>query len=712
MQKEPGKILKKLLHNKNKVVSFDIFDTLLSRPVSKPTDVFAVVEETTGVKGFAQARIDGENVARKMAISGAEDISLDEIYTQIGVRHKSWDINQLKASELEAEYQVLYPRDSVKRLYDAAIKSGKKIIAISDMYLPRDFLIKILTKNGYTNISHLFVSSQEGVTKWTGNMYRHVLQRYEKQGISACEILHIGDNYHSDYKMARKYGLSAIHVPIDIKQPVIRKIAETARVNIYFLCDKLRILPQVKKLYSIIKPKKIITHGGDLNFVENVYSDINQSLARIKGIKNDDKKDLIVFIGDFVAFCKNACQYLNNLHQRMNGVDFFYLSEAPGMNGKRISKRIKFPSMALPLVLCKNWYNQNASISLSTHQHDLITSKTYLAEAVDNLKQKHPNMPVNYPEFLVNCVYSFYSEVFNVLKPKVIVLWNEFYAIHHIIKCIAKEEGLNVSYMEFGSLPGTFAIEKTGQMGESFPAITPHQFLSLQVDHEDISHSREVLHYLQTSKLNRNTQKKASDIIAILSREKEKRPIVFYAGQNDYESGIIPYNNNSQQFHSPIFSSSDDAMEYLTTIASKHNLLLVYKPHPLMNQRHYKDTANVIYVDNADINDLVDIADVTVTILSQVGYISLIRERPTVMLGYTQLKHKMCCYEAFHIDEVEGALLEALRHGHTSSQKESFEKHVAQLLKYYLYDDYASRKLRYGRGLIDAGVFFEGRFND
>ena len=51
-----------------KVVSFDIFDTLVFRIYRKPTDLFLHLERASGRKGFANARIKAERIAREEAL--------------------------------------------------------------------------------------------------------------------------------------------------------------------------------------------------------------------------------------------------------------------------------------------------------------------------------------------------------------------------------------------------------------------------------------------------------------------------------------------------------------------------------------------------------------------------------------------------------------------------------------------------------------------
>ena len=52
--------------DKHKVISFDIFDTLLLRPYINPTDLFLHLEKLEGIDGFYTARLLAEKQARKI----------------------------------------------------------------------------------------------------------------------------------------------------------------------------------------------------------------------------------------------------------------------------------------------------------------------------------------------------------------------------------------------------------------------------------------------------------------------------------------------------------------------------------------------------------------------------------------------------------------------------------------------------------------------
>lgn len=203
-----------------KVVSFDIFDTLLSRPTLSPTDVFhilqmqLVLERGEHFSRFADIRSLSEKRAREFAHKkGMGDITIQEIYACLShlMALSEAETAELVAMELKLEDSLLKPRKGVADIYHAALSAGKKIIAVSDMYLPEDFLADLLKKNGYDQLHAVWCSSKHRVQKRTGLLYKAVLDDLAKMGVEPSEVLHIGDNFDSDIKGARQYGLQTLH---------------------------------------------------------------------------------------------------------------------------------------------------------------------------------------------------------------------------------------------------------------------------------------------------------------------------------------------------------------------------------------------------------------------------------------------------------------------------------------------------------------------
>lgn len=186
------------------VVSFDMFDTLVSRLVCSPGDVFALVESRTGEGGFAKARVSAEHAARSR---GKSEITLDDVYAELAGRFSQDQVlSSLKLNELQVERDVCVANNEGKRLFEAAKASGARIVVTSDMYLPSSFLEEILHSCGYKGWERLFVSCECGATKASGSLYSLLTRELR---VKPARVLHIGDNQKSDLLRARQNGVAA-----------------------------------------------------------------------------------------------------------------------------------------------------------------------------------------------------------------------------------------------------------------------------------------------------------------------------------------------------------------------------------------------------------------------------------------------------------------------------------------------------------------------
>lgn len=408
-------------------------------------------------------------------------------------------------------------------------------------------------------------------------------------------------------------------------------------------------------------------------------------------------KDRILFIGPMAGFDKGICNYINLMNQRLENYEVVVVNTAISVSEETIKSKLKCKYINVPKILNVVALNFDEKFSLTDEIVTCINQNEEISLALENYKKRFELFLVeNQAENTVYEAYKYFHFLLENYNPKVIILWNKFSAIHSIFDYLSKKNSIKTFYAEFGVLPGTFSIEDDGQMGESFPSIKYDEFQSISINFKDIIKTRNILKDLRESKLNRNIQPKNDLLDKIKLQINNDFPIIFYAGQNDYESGLFPYSEHTKKFHSPTFKSTNEAFEYLLFLAKKNKWNLIYKRHPLMSRLSKRPTVEgCIIVDDIDISDLIDFSDVVVTILSQVSYLSLIREKPLVILGFTQLKNKECCYESYSLNTVEDSIKLAIKNGYTSKQKIMFEEHCSRLIKSYIYDDLLDKEIKY-----------------
>ena len=220
-------LLDKIWSPEVKVISFDVFDTLVSRPFAKPMDIFVMLNkpftQLFGIKSyvdFASIRHNSEERCHKIWKSlkpGVEEPRLDDIYNEISStygydREKLRIIEQL---EIQNEIRFSFPRKSGCELFELAKSAGKKVILVSDMYLPRSCIEAVLQKCGISGYDKLYLSNEYHLTKHSGRLYRVIAR--DLDGIAkGRQILHIGDNYDSDVKRAQEAGFDTQHFPAAI----------------------------------------------------------------------------------------------------------------------------------------------------------------------------------------------------------------------------------------------------------------------------------------------------------------------------------------------------------------------------------------------------------------------------------------------------------------------------------------------------------------
>ena len=207
--------------NEYSSISFDIFDTLIKRCVSKPNDVFALVEryckenEISIPDRFIEKRIVAEHTINQR---NNKPSTIREIY-ECFCREYGGEPAKLEEVEKLVELNVCKPNPEIIELYRECIQKGKKVYIISDMYLDSVFLKKVLCNCGITEYEKIFVSCEYRSTKTTGKLFEEVMREI---GVNPEQWLHIGDNPKGDVRSPKKLGISTYQVPLDkmCKYPV------------------------------------------------------------------------------------------------------------------------------------------------------------------------------------------------------------------------------------------------------------------------------------------------------------------------------------------------------------------------------------------------------------------------------------------------------------------------------------------------------------
>ncbi len=185
-----------------KVVSFDLFDTLIYRKSITHYQMWKNVSY-----GYFFKRAGVEVFARlKNRIKGNPEVSQSDIYDHMP---KNWGLE----FEINLELENLLPNPVTLNLLKQASLAGASVCIISDTHYREPDIKRFLTQLGMPNVM-IFTSGEYKLTKSTG-----LFQEVQKQlGVTFENWIHIGDNYHSDILSAKKLGVRSFHYPSMKKQ--------------------------------------------------------------------------------------------------------------------------------------------------------------------------------------------------------------------------------------------------------------------------------------------------------------------------------------------------------------------------------------------------------------------------------------------------------------------------------------------------------------
>ena len=203
-----------------KLISLDVFDTILARCVEPPVIVQHAVCRAVGKQiGVApslvwQARQQAEHDLRAEAVAAGFDHEcryvellprwMDNLFKQ----HDPSLGHFMCQTELDLEGMALHVKPDAQVFMDWVREQGIKLVAVSDMYLNSDLLCELLGRKGLLHyFDKVYVSADYQEGKYSGRLFRRMLQQ---QVMQANHVVHIGDNPVSDRRVACKEGLQGV----------------------------------------------------------------------------------------------------------------------------------------------------------------------------------------------------------------------------------------------------------------------------------------------------------------------------------------------------------------------------------------------------------------------------------------------------------------------------------------------------------------------
>lgn len=301
-------------------ITFDIFDTLITRVVYRPYDIMNILENelrekhNIDLKNFGELRSRAEYNVR-VSKKFIDDVSIDEIYEEIKklTSLSQKDIYTIESLEKELEIKYCIPRKKMLELFNELKQSNKKIILISDMYLDSKTITKMLNKCGYYDWNEMLILCEVNKRKDNGTMWDYF---FEKERNS----VHFGDNEKSDIQAVSDRKHAFVHVMQGNK--IFKNTNYGRKLNLDI--EQLTIEDSIT--FGLLTNKKMFNNPfrKDFNIVINNYNEFGYSFIGPVLFKyfswlhekaNENKNDLLLFLARegyyFEKLYKDFCRAKN-----------------------------------------------------------------------------------------------------------------------------------------------------------------------------------------------------------------------------------------------------------------------------------------------------------------------------------------------------------------------------------------------------------------
>ena len=221
-----------------RMLTSDVFDTLVWRPVAEPRHLWphlgehllhlGVLPRDVTPTHFADVRVRAEARARiPHHVPGrSPETSIEEIWGEMpGEWLGGRTVDELVAEELAVEAALLRRHEPALALLRDARAAGIRVVLVSDTYLSAAQLRSLLAAVG-VGPEHFddVVTSRDHDTAKADGLLRIAL---EASGVPARAVLHIGDNEVSDGLAALDAGLRFVHLAVPSRSDAMGGVAES-----------------------------------------------------------------------------------------------------------------------------------------------------------------------------------------------------------------------------------------------------------------------------------------------------------------------------------------------------------------------------------------------------------------------------------------------------------------------------------------------------
>lgn len=293
-------------------IAFDFFDTTIHRNCHPEVILFEWSKKISIYFSFKISATEIYSIRKKSEIHEKQEKQLEEIkyerllqlvfYTILSrLKSDVTDYNledfliYARTCEEEIELRHISIDTDTINFIEFLKQNGKKIILISDFYSDKKLIEKLMVSLGIRDyFSKIFISSEIGLRKSSGNLYEYVINELSCKPIN---LLMIGDNIYSDVKVPKKLGIDSYHKsysdshvtvsPNDIVKAMNNVISQACTESLFnlYIPEILYFISKLYKELSVNKASDILFCSRECFFIKKLF-DLYQKKMNLKLINS------------------------------------------------------------------------------------------------------------------------------------------------------------------------------------------------------------------------------------------------------------------------------------------------------------------------------------------------------------------------------------------------------------------------------------------
>ncbi len=297
--------------------------------------------------------------------------------------------------------------------------------------------------------------------------------------------------------------------------------------------------------------------------------------------------------------------------------------------------------------------------------------------------------------------YKYSSDLLNKTiqssQNNIYILWGKDYSSRLLLLSYLKKNKIPYFISEYGEVPGTISCSQDGIFGETFSTESWMDFSKKNLQKDDILYAEHILGYVKENQL--STRSYGNNMYFLMKyfydnslkkEEKDRQKIIYVNGAELFSSGLY---HNRWHINSKGKNPNKMLLSHVVSTFNKNDYMILYKEHPMAMKQSQNELLNpmdfptVNFIQDMNIHDILELADIIITFPSKVVITSLLYEKTTFVLGDFTIPYSIPSikyYTSTDFQDIKEIYTEVDYIDNTE-----FVKFVARLIKYSLivYDE-------------------------